>query len=51
VIWQIVFANSAFIDSIFPTDPMNLERCPICRGVALLTSGIALSVNRFDPPN
>ncbi|MCU0545532.1 MAG: HAD-IC family P-type ATPase [Oscillatoriaceae cyanobacterium Prado104] len=51
VILQIIFANSAFINSIFQTAPMNLDQWLICFGVALPMIGIALSVNRFDPPN
>ncbi|TAD98790.1 MAG: HAD family hydrolase [Oscillatoriales cyanobacterium] len=48
---QIVFANSPFINNIFETAPMNLDQWLICFGVALPMIGVALSVNRFDPPN
>jgi len=51
VILQIIFANSPFVNRIFDTAPMNLDRWLICFGVALPTIGVALSVNRFDPPN
>ncbi|MEZ2250677.1 HAD-IC family P-type ATPase [Microcoleus sp.] len=51
VILQIIFANSPFINSIFETAPMNLDQWLICFGVALPMIGVALSVNRFDPPN
>ena len=51
VILQIVFANSPFINRIFATAPMNLDQWLICFGVALPMIGVALSVNRFDPPN
>jgi len=51
VILQIIFANSPFINSIFETAPMNLDRWLICFAVALPAIGVALSVNRFDPPN
>jgi cation-transporting ATPase F len=48
---QVVFANSPFINRIFETAPMNLDQWLICFGVALPMIGVALSVNRFDPPN
>ncbi len=51
MILQIVFANSPFINQIFETAPMNLDQWLICFGVALPMIGVALSVNRFDPPN
>ncbi|MEG4023033.1 cation transporting ATPase C-terminal domain-containing protein [Microcoleus sp. S13C4] len=51
VIWPIIFANSPFINRIFETAPMNLEQWLICFGVALPAIGVALWVNRFDPPN
>ncbi len=51
IILQIIFANSPFVNRIFETAPMNLDRWLICFGVALPTIGVALSVNRFDPPN
>ncbi|MGB3267129.1 MAG: HAD-IC family P-type ATPase, partial [Microcoleus sp.] len=50
-ILQIVFANSPFINSIFQTAPMSLGQWLICFGVALPAIGIALCINRFDPPN
>lgn len=51
LLFQIVFANSPFINRIFETAPMNLDQWLICFAVALPAIGIALSVNRFDPPN
>lgn len=51
ILLQIVFANSPFINRIFETAPMNLDQWLICFGVALPMIGVALSVNRFDPPN
>ncbi|MEG4287616.1 hypothetical protein Q5692_01950 [Microcoleus sp. C2C3] len=48
---QTIFANSPFINRIFETAPLNLDRWLICFGVALPAIGVALSVNRFDPPN
>jgi Ca2+-transporting ATPase len=51
IILQIIFANSEFVNRIFQTAPMNLDQWLICFGVALPMIGIALSVNRFDPPN
>jgi Ca2+-transporting ATPase len=51
ILLQIIFANSPFVNRIFDTAPMNLDRWLICFGVALPTIGVALSVNRFDPPN
>jgi len=51
VILQIIFANSPFVNRIFETAPMNLDQWLICFGVALPMIGVALSVNRFDPPN
>jgi Ca2+-transporting ATPase len=51
VILQIIFANSPFVNRIFDTAPMNLDPWLICFGVALPMIGVALSVNRFDPPN
>ncbi|MEG4328923.1 HAD-IC family P-type ATPase [Microcoleus sp. herbarium5] len=51
VILQIIFANSPFVNRIFETAPMNLEQWLICFGVALPMIGVALWVNRFDPPN
>ncbi|OCQ95045.1 carbonate dehydratase [Oscillatoriales cyanobacterium USR001] len=51
VILQIIFANSPFVNQVFQTAPMNLDQWLICFGVALPMIGIALSVNRFDPPN
>jgi Ca2+-transporting ATPase len=51
VILQVIFANSPFINRIFETAPMNLDQWLICFGVALPMIGVALSVNRFDPPN
>lgn len=51
VILQIIFANSPFVNRIFETAPMNLDQWLICLGVALPMIGVALSVNRFDPPN
>ncbi|MBE9185953.1 HAD-IC family P-type ATPase [Microcoleus sp. LEGE 07076] len=51
VILQIVFAHSPFINSIFHTAPMSFPQWLICFGVALPAIGIALCVNRFDPPN
>lgn len=51
IILQIIFANSPFVNRIFDTAPMNLDRWLICFGVALPAIGVALSVNRFDPPN
>jgi cation-transporting ATPase F len=51
VILQIIFANSPFVNEVFQTAPMNLDQWLICFGVALPMIGVALSVNRFDPPN
>lgn len=51
VILQIIFANSPFVNQVFQTAPMNLDQWLICFGVALPMIGVALSVNRFDPPN
>jgi len=51
VILQMIFANSPFINRIFETAAMNLDQWLICFGVALRAIGVALSVNRFDPPN
>jgi Ca2+-transporting ATPase len=51
VILQMIFANSPFINRIFETAPMNLDRWLICFGVALRAFGVALCVNRFDPTN
>ncbi|MEG5174098.1 HAD-IC family P-type ATPase [Microcoleus sp. B3-D7] len=51
VILQIIFANSPFVNRIFETAPMNLDQWLICFGVALPMIGVALWVNRFDPPN
>ncbi|MEG3879790.1 HAD-IC family P-type ATPase [Microcoleus sp. herbarium7] len=51
VVLQIIFANSPFVNRIFETAPMNLDQWLICFGVALPMIGVALSVNRFDPPN
>ncbi len=51
MILQLIFANSPFINQIFGTAPMNLDQWLICFGVALPMIGVALSVNRFDPPN
>ena len=51
MILQLIFANSPFINNIFETAPMNLDQWLICFGVALPMIGVALSVNRFDPPN
>ncbi|MEG5058245.1 cation transporting ATPase C-terminal domain-containing protein [Microcoleus sp. A2-C5] len=51
VILQVIFANSPFINQIFQTAPMNLSQWLICFVIALPAIGVALSVNRFDPPN
>ncbi|NJR25842.1 MAG: HAD-IC family P-type ATPase [Richelia sp. CSU_2_1] len=51
VILQIIFANSEFVNRIFQTAPMNLDQWLICFGVALPMIAVALSVNKFDPPN
>ena len=51
VILQIIFANSPFVNQVFQTAPMNLDQWLICFGAALPMIGVALSVNRFDPPN
>jgi len=51
VILQVIFANSSFANQIFQTAAMNFSQWLICFVVALPAIGIALSVNRFDPPN
>jgi cation-transporting P-type ATPase F len=51
VILQIIFANSTFVNRIFQTAPMTLDQWLICLGVALPMIAVALSVNKFDPPN
>jgi cation-transporting ATPase F len=51
IILQIIFANSPLVNRILETAPMNLDQWLICFGAALPMIGVALSVNRFDPPN
>ncbi len=51
LILQLIFSNSAFVNSVFQTAPMTLDQWIICLLVSLPMIVIASSVNRFDPPN
>lgn len=48
---QIIFSNSAFINSVFKTAPMSLDQWLICIGASLPMIAIATVANQFDPPN